>query len=347
MPTRKPHVAVFFGGAPESHDLSQETGYWMCQYVPRTKYAVTPVHVTPEGNWQVPLGTLPQHGPINRMLDMLFTGIEAVVPSQGLQRLLRHPIAALMTTLRGPGGDDGALHSLGSALHIPVVGSGHATSQQTYHKHLCANHVDALVSSPYTMHFRHKQPTLEIVEEIRNELVPPLFIKPSAQEGSTGVELVTSLDELAAAINRAKHTNGDILAQEFMRGTEINLSLLEDSRGVLQTLPPTIVIPKKAAFYDQLAKRRAGRVMLHSANQQENPVLLQAEAIARDVYEQLDCKNFATFDLIHNDGVIDLLEVNTIPTLTEFTPLKQQLAVAGLHPTQMIDGWLSQTLNNN
>jgi D-alanine-D-alanine ligase len=346
MPTtRKPHVAVFFGGTSDSHDLSQETGYWVCQYMPRTKYAVTPVHVTAEGNWQVPLGTLPQHGPIDRMLDMLFKGIEAVVPSQGLQRLLRHPIAAFMTTLRGPGGDDGAFHSLGNALRIPVVGSNATTSQQAYHKHLGAAHVDDIVTSPYTLHFRHHQPTLDIVEEIRNELIPPLFIKPAAQEGSVGVELVESLDELAAAVNRAKHSQTDILAQELLRGTEINLSLFEDNRGILQTLPPTIVLPKKATFYDHLSKRRPGRVMLHSTPQADNPVLLQAEAIARDVYQQLGCKSYASFDLIHNDGVIDLLEVNTIPTLTELTPLKQQLQVAGLHPTQMVDGWLSQTLN--
>src|SRR5688572_19782666 len=126
-----PHVVVFFGGTTGSHDLSQETGYWVCNYLPRTKYRVTPVRITSDGQWQVPFGGLPQQGPVDRMVEMLFAAVRPVSPSEGLQRLLRHPVQSLMTTLRGPGGNDGALQTLGKTLHIPVVGSDSQTCQQT------------------------------------------------------------------------------------------------------------------------------------------------------------------------------------------------------------------------
>ena len=64
MRNRKPRVVVFFGGDVGSFDLSEESGYWACQYIPRTKYDITPVRVNHDGNWQVPLGGLPQRGPV-------------------------------------------------------------------------------------------------------------------------------------------------------------------------------------------------------------------------------------------------------------------------------------------
>lgn len=343
MPITKPHVVVFFGGQSPTHDLSLATGHWACQYIPRARYHVTPVHITPEGHWQVPLGSLPQQGPVDRMMNMLFASVRALPPTQALERLLRKPVAAFFTLLRGAGGDDGSLQSLASALHIPAVGSPAATCQQTSHKQLCASRVADIVTSPFSLHFTHAQPVAAMAEEVADTLQAPFFVKPAQQEGSSGVIRVATADELPAALEQSPAR--DVVVQEQSPGHEFTITLLEDERGRLIALPPTTIVPKVATFYDELAKRRAGRVTLHTAAAQDDPVLRAAETIARDVYHHLGCRGHASFDMVGSDDGIDLLEVNTVPTVTDTTPLKYQLQAAGLHPSTMLDSLIRRSLN--
>lgn len=339
----RPHVVVFYGGTSGSRDLSCETGLWVCQYIPRSKYDVTPVEVTADGKWKVPLGSLPRSGFVKRTLDMLSQATRPLSPAKALERLFMRPIAAMMTVVRGKGGDDGTLHSLGQALSIPVVGSPPHTCQRTHDKHACAQVAEDIVGMPRGMRWLKGTPIEQIVAEARQEFMPPLFVKPAAEEGSVGVSQVSNNDDLATAISAAQ-ANGDILIQESIPGQEISVTLVEDSRGKVYVLPPTLIVPQKATFYDHMAKRRAGRVKLHTPEHRENPVLWEAESIARDVYDELGCRGIATIDLVARDGDIQLLEVNTVPTLSEWTPLAHQLRAARTHPSRLIDNIVQRTI---
>ncbi len=343
MRNKKPRVVVFFGGDSGSHDLSVETGHWVCNYVPRSKYQVTPVRVTPDGKWQVPLGGLPQYGPVGNIMNNLFSAVPETSPTQGMERLLKTPIDALMTVVRGQGGDDGALHGLGNMLSVPVVGSSLKSCQQTSDKHVCAQSTADIVSSPLSRRYSKMDDIEDIKDDVREFFMPPLFVKPVGQEGSFGVIAVDSLDELGPALKAAQQT-GDVLVQEKANGTEVSVSLFDDRRGVLRVLPPTIVVPEKAHFYDHLAKRRIGRVKLHTPITDSNPLLDEVEEIARDVYEELDCQGLVSFDMIIGDDTTQLLEVNTVPTLTTLTPLRQQLKVAGVRPGGLFDSLIRRSL---
>lgn len=344
MKNKKPHVAIFFGGDAGSHDLSYETGQWLCYYLPRSKYRVTPVRVTPQGKWQVPLGSLPMLGPVKKVVNNLFQAVRAVSPAKGLERLLRTPVDALMTVIRGRGGDDGALHGLGASLNIPVIGSPQHACQQTSDKYVCGQGVDDIVSAPMTRRYRQTQELNDIVEEAREIFVAPLFVKPAQQEGSFGVVEVTHHDELAPAVKLAQ-AQGDVLVQQRSPGTELVFTLIDDERGGLYQLPPTVVVPQRAVtYYDHLAKRRTGRVMLHTPEREHLPILDEVEELTRDVYSELGCKGVVSFDVVVDEDSAELLDVNTVPTLTELTPLKYQLKRAGMHPGKLFDSLIQRSL---
>jgi D-alanine--D-alanine ligase len=340
----RPHIVVFFGGNPGTYDLSRETGHWVCQYIPRTQYQVTPVHVTAEGLWQVPLGSLPQAGNTDVALERLFQAIPALSPLKAMERLIQRPLGALLTVLRGANGDDGALHSLGRALNIPVVGSSLQACLQTAHKGYAAQALDDVATTPYSRIFKINLPIEEIMSDIERDFVPPFFIKPAAQESSIGIEEVQNVSELPAALQRAA-AHGDMLVQEKAVGTELSISLMEDSRGRIHLLPTTIIAPQKSSYYDTLSKRIPGRATLHHPTAGDNPVITEAQAIARDVYDSLGCSGIVSVDMVSGDGIIDVLEVNTIPTLSAATPLLHQLRHANIHPTAALEGIIKRTLN--
>ncbi|HBE89611.1 MAG TPA: hypothetical protein DDW41_00175 [Candidatus Andersenbacteria bacterium] len=343
MRSRKPHVAIFFGGQTGSHDLSEETGFWACQYIPRSKYQITPIRVAPDGNWQVPLGSLPQQGPIRRMMTKMFEAVPVVSASRGLERLLRRPVDLLLTFVRGVGGDDGSLHGVGRTLSIPVVGSPLPVCQQTSDKFVCAQRVSNIVDSPAMQRFKKNADSNQIVEVIRKLYVPPLFVKPVYEEGSVGVEEVNSIDELGAAVRRAQQA-GDVVVQKRAPGTEMTVTLYNDQRGQVRALPPTVIVPQKVSFYDHLAKRRAGRVVLNTPSVESNAILKRVQEVARDIYDDVGCEGVVSFDINVDGQDIKLLEVNTIPTLTELTPLFQQLKAGQVHPTTLLDLQIARSL---
>lgn len=343
MPNKRPRVALFYGGSANNFDLSAETGQWICQYLPREKYDVVPVEVTPDGKWKVPLGSLPRSGPVGRIMSMLSQAVQALSPTKAMERLLHQPVQVFMTVVRGRGGDDGSLHSLGQALSVPVVGSPYDTCQVTSNKHIFAKTLNDIVDTPYTERFRPRGSVEETMDDIRDRFMLPLFIKPTTEEGSFGVEYIESLDELGATIGKNRDSN--LIVQERLPGQELSVSLIQDTRGKIHALPPTIIVPQKALFYDHLAKRRPGRALLHTPTASDNAIFQEAETIAREIYDELGCQGLVSIDMVAGDDLIDVLEVNTVPTMTEMTPLKHQLKKAGLHPATLFDNLLGRALN--
>ena len=343
----RPRVVVFYGGPADNHDLSRETGHWACKYIPRSKYSITPVEVTADGKWKVPLGDLPRTGPVERTIDMLSQAVKALNPKDAIGRLLSRPIDSVMTVVRGKGGDDGGLHSAFHTLDIPVIGSPLDACLATHNKYAFSHAVGDITNSPYTRRFRKKTPLKEIVSEVQEEFMPPFFVKPVAQEGSVGIELVESMDELVAAIKRVKKSGSDVLVQEYIPGDELSVTVVEDEKGKVHVLPPTVIVPQKSLFYDHDSKRRGGRVKLHTPSIERNGVIAEAQSIARDVYDEMGCRGIATMDMIAGNNAVEMLEVNTIPTYSDLTPLKYQLQAADLHPATLLDHLIVRSLETS
>lgn len=344
MARRKPRVAVFFGGSPDNYDLSYDTGRWVSEYLPRSTYDVIPIHVTPAGAWQVPLGNLPHHGGVGRALEMLQAALPALSVRQGAARLFAREPDVLFTVLRGKGGDDGALQQLAETMEAAAVGPSPAVCLTTANKNLCAQALEPLVLAPFSITLPKSSAPMEAAAVAADTFSAPVFVKPASSEGSTGVTRIEQAAQLPAAI-AALQRRGDVLVQEAKDGTEISVTVYEDESGQTRTLPPVEVHPVKAQFFDSLAKRRAGRVSV-TAGDAKSSLMRRAGQLARDIYESLSAKGALTIDLIAHGNDLDLLEVNTVPVAAGQAPLLVQLAAAGTHPTQFVDSLVRAALTS-
>jgi D-alanine-D-alanine ligase-like ATP-grasp enzyme len=183
-----------------------------------------------------------------------------------------------------------------------------------------------------------------IINDARSALVPPLFVKPVQQEGSVGVVEAVTADELGQAVTAAGR-HGDVLVQQRTPGTEVSVTLYDDERGRVRSLPATVVVPKTGRYFDHLAKRRPGRVALHTLHRHDNALVDEAEAIARDVYREIGGQGMISFDVVVGEETTELLDVNTVPTLSRQTPLLQQLQVARVHPGVLFDRFIQRRLS--
>lgn len=329
-------IVVFMGGQKEHASMSSQSGKWLCQYIPRSQYDVTPVHVGHDGTWKVPLGTLPKTGDVARTIDMLASVTEPQEPTKAMERLFSKPVDSIITVLRGKGGDDGAMHGMGNLLKVRVTGSGYHTSQIASHKHRFAHAVRDIAPTPYSQLFSHTAILEELEDELRSEYIPPFFIKPATGSGSHGIIHVQFDKDISRAIRALQKNPQDVVVQESLPGIELTVTVFSDSKGALHTLPPTIVTPKGAAFYDYHTKQREKGAHFHSVHESDKTLVQQAEEIARDVYSSLNCSGIATVDMIADGSNIDVLELNTIPTFHTASPIHHQLQTAGMHPEQLI-----------
>lgn len=339
---RKPRVAVFYGGGQDNRDLSCATGQWVCDHLPRSRYEVIPVHVTADERWQVPFGSLPSSGSVSRVMEMLTGAVPMLPRARALPRLLDRQPDVLMTLVRGAGGDDGSIQSLANTVGVAAVGPTPAVCITTADKQACARAIETIALSPFAIPVPQTEVAAEAAEAVLEQLPPPFFVKPRAMEGSVGVSRVENAHELSSALAAAR-TRGDVLVQEAPAGVELSVTVYDDEHGRLHVLPPTMVQPLRAKFFDSLAKRRAGRVKLVSGNPGD-AVIQQAAEIARAVYHQLQARGALQIDMVaHNNG-IDVLEVNTVPVASAHTPLTHQLNEAGVTPTQFVDGLVRRAL---
>jgi len=332
----RPRIVVFMGGKEEHASSSTQSGTWACQYIPRSQYDVTPVHITHDGKWRVPLGSLPKTGDITRTVNMLASVTQPQEPAQAIQRLLTRPVDSIITLVRGKGGDDGAMHAMGDMMGIRVAGSGYHTSQAASHKHRFSHAIRDIVSTPYSRHISHTITPEELENELRGEFVPPFFIKPAAGAGSHGIMHVQSEKDIAQALRELIRNPQDIVIQEALPGMELTITVFSDSKNILHTLPPTIVTPKGASFYDYHSKQRDNGAHFHSVHESDKNIIEQAQEIARDVYTSLGCSGIATVDMMADGNSFDVLELNTIPTFHTASPIHHQLKAAGMHPEQLI-----------
>lgn len=339
---RKPRVAVFYGGSQDNRDLSCATGQWVCEHLPRSQYDVIPVHVTPDERWQVPLGSLPSSGQVGRVMEMLAGAVPMLPRARALPRLLDREPDVLMTLVRGAGGDDGSIQSLANTVGVAAVGPTPAVCITTADKQACARAIETIALSPFAIPIPHSVGAAEAAEDVLEQLPLPFFVKPRAMEGSIGVSRVENAGELSSALEAAR-TRGDVLVQEAPSGVELAVTVYDDEHGRLHVLPPTVVQPLRAKFFDSLAKRRAGRVKLVAGNRGDT-VVQQAMEIARAVYEQLQARGVLQIDMLSHANGIDVLEVNTVPVASAHTPLTAQLAAANITPTQFVDGLVRRAL---
>ncbi len=340
LPDMKPRIVVFMGGQEEHSNTSSQSGSWLCQYIPRNLYDVTPVEVTAHGQWKVPLGNLPRSGNIARTLEMLSQATTPQDPKRGLERLMDRPVDSIVTLLRGRGGDDGSMHALGTMLHIPVAGSDEKSSAVAFHKHRFHHAIGHIAPTPYTQLIDHREDLETIAEDVWSEFVPPFFVKPVHGANSHNVVKVVAYKDLHDAIMQAKQHQYDLIAQEFVPGMELSVTLYKDKNNHLHTLPASIITPKQSSFYDYHGKQTSEGAGFHLASKENVSLAEQAEAIAQEVYESLRCDGIATVDMVAHDGAIDVLELNTIPNFHSGSPIHHQLRQANIHPENFLGGIL-------
>jgi len=176
----------------------------------------------------------------------------------------------------------------------------------------------------------------------------PIVIKPADGGSSVGVQIAETPNQLQEAIAEASKYSREILAQEYIRGREFTCGVLDNGLGNAVALPPTEIIPVERKFFDYQAKYVSGASREVTPPDLPKKTIKAIQEIALKAHKIIGCSGMSRTDMIIKDSEqskIYVLEINTIPGLTETSLLPQQALAAGIVFAELLDRIIEAALN--
>lgn len=245
-----------------------------------------------------------------------------------LQRLGSERIDRAFIVLHGRGGEDGSMQGLLECAGIPYTGSGILASALAMDK-LRTKQVWQSLGLPTPRHA--VLASEEDCQAAAAALGFPLIVKPAHEGSSIGMAKVSGVAELIAAWREASVYDAQVLVEQWIQGPEYTIAIL---RG--QVLPP-IGLGTPHTFYDYDAK------YLADDTQYRIPCGLNAEkeaelkSLSARACEAVGIQGWARVDVMQDaDGAFWLLEVNTVPGMTDHSLVPMAASAAGLDFQQLV-----------
>ena len=226
-------------------------------------------------------------------------------------------------TIHGTFGEDGQLQRILEQRGVPYTGDGANESEIAFDKIRSKEKFrERGVPTPYWQVVRLGQ---------RPAIPVPYVIKPPRQGSTVGVYIVKNAREIDTAMAEAAEYDQELLVEKFIPGRELTIGILGD-----EALPILEIIPK-GGFYDFANKYPFLNPKAGGAAEHVCPAKIEArksreiQDLALSAYRALGLQVYSRVDvLLPEDGAATVLEVNTIPGMTEASLLPEAAAAAGM-----------------
>jgi D-alanine-D-alanine ligase len=225
--------------------------------------------------------------------------------------------------IHGTFGEDGQLQRVLESRGVAYTGEGVEASETA---------IDKIHSKRKFGEHSVATPRWEVIQPGQQPTIPvPIVVKPPREGSTVGVVIVKSERELESALREAAKYDRELLVESFVPGRELTIGVLGD-----QALPILEIIPK-GGFYDfnnkyPFLNPQAGGGAEHVCPAKIDQVKTrQIQELALRAFRALGLEVYARVDVILSDTDEPfVLEINTIPGMTEASLLPEAAAAAGI-----------------
>lgn len=236
---------------------------------------------------------------------------------------LPHDVDLAFITIHGTFGEDGQLQKILENRGVAYTGEGVNGSEIAF---------DKIQSKEKFREHGVPTPQWEVIQAGQRPTIPvPIVAKPPRQGSTVGVHIIKSDSEIESGLGQAAKYDRELLIEKFVPGRELTIGILGD-----QALPILEIIPK-GGFYDFTNKYpflnpQAGGAAEHVCPAKiDNEKTKEVQTLALSAFRALGLEVYGRVDvLLPGDGAATVLEVNTIPGMTEASLLPEAAAAAGI-----------------
>lgn len=274
---------------------------------------------------------------------LLRQGIDAVAfdpKHDDITQLNKMGFDRAFIVLHGRGGEDGSIQGFLSTLQIPFTGSDILSS---------AIAMDKSKTKQIWQSYQLPTANYQIIikddfnpaqsEDILASLSGAVMVKPVNEGSSIGMAKASNAAELADALSEAFKFDNKVLLEAWITGKEYTVSILNG-----QALP-AIRMHTDNLFYDYQAKYHSTQTQYFCPCELAPEKLSELNQLATKAFNAIGCSGWGRVDvMLDEQGAWFLLEVNTVPGMTETSLVPKAAKQAGYDFDQLVLAILKQTL---
>lgn len=242
---------------------------------------------------------------------------------------------AVFIALHGTYGEDGSVQEELGRLDLPFTGCDVESSRVAFDKVLTKRRLES--AGLPTPRFA----VLEVGDEARPaDLRLPLVLKPVDQGSSVGLEFVETEAEWTAKLRSSRAHGRRILVEEKVEGREITVGVLAGAAL------PIVEVRPRAGAYDYRNKYTPGATEYFCPAPLDAPVTGTCQRVGLAAFEVVGGRDYGRVDLmIDAEGNPFVLEVNTLPGMTETSLFPKAAAAAGIDYADLCERMVLMAMN--
>ena len=223
------------------------------------------------------------------------------------QEIFSKNFSVAFIALHGAGGEDGKIQSILSKRGINFTGSGIESCSLTF---------DKSITKKIFKKNGIKTPSFEIVSKnsslnLKNlKLKYPLIVKPSNEGSSIGIFRVYNLNDLEKAIHELFKFYEKLVIEEYILGRELTVPFLND-----EILPSIEIITRDGDYNFDAKYNRVDNKYICPANLGKDK-WKELKSLSLKAFSIFKCVGWARLDLIFSENQFYILEINSVPGLT-------------------------------
>ena len=295
---QKLRVAVLMGGPSAEHEISLKTGEMVLKNLNPEKYEAQPIVIDKEGSWPL------DPARFKNSFDVAFLA------------------------MHGEYGEDGTVQKILEKMKMPYTGSNSK-----------ASHLGMDKEQSLKIFQKKGLAVADFVTDLKkmNKVGLPMVIKPLDRGSSVGISIVHNFSEVVPAVKEARKYSNKVMAQKYIKGREFTCGVINMGKNTVPLLP-TEIIPIERAFFDYHAKYTPGSSKEITPPRLSRKKVEELQNLALQAHKAIGARGLSRTDFIlGQDGNFYVLEINTLPGMTETSLLPQAAQAVGISFPELLD----------
>jgi len=256
--------------------------------------------------------------------NVVFYDMEKDSPSELHNFIKQNSVNLVFNLIHGEGGEDGKIQSYLDSFGIDYCGSSASSSYISFNKNLTKKKwiENGLMTPKYEVY------DSQSYEYCMNEYGSEFFIKDTCSGSSNNIYLIRNNSDYNLFISELDSLR-EYIIEEKIDADEYTAAILSND-----VLPIIKIIPSNT-FYDYDAKYKSDKTkfIFPDLNKQ---ILDKIQFNILNAFKILDCKDWARIDFFIKDNQIILLEINTIPGMTDHSLVPKSAKKLGISYYELI-----------
>jgi D-alanine-D-alanine ligase len=249
-----------------------------------------------------------------------------------LTDLVKENINRAFIALHGRGGEDGCIQGALEYMGIPYTGSNVLGSALSMDKIRSKQVMKAigLPTADFSIVYKNNYQN-ENAENILSSLNGKVMVKPANEGSSIGMAMAETAEQLNNALIEAFGFDNEVLVEAWIEGPEYTVAILGDEAL------PAIHMETPREFYDYEAKYQSNSTQYHCPCGLAQTEEEELKLLALKAFKATGAKGWGRVDIMQDQqGEWQILEVNTVPGMTETSLVPKAAKVHGLNFSQLV-----------